>query len=60
LLTGPLRVAEPKTLRLRLVAIAGRLTGSVRRSQLRLDRRWPWAATVAVVVAALRAFPDPG
>jgi hypothetical protein len=32
---GPLRVAEPKTLRLRLVAIAGRLTGSGRRTQLR-------------------------
>jgi hypothetical protein len=44
--TGPLRVAEPKTLRLRLLAIAGRLTGSVRRTQLRLDRRC--------------AFPNPG
>jgi hypothetical protein len=32
---GPLPVAEPKTLRLRLVAIAGRLTGSGRRTQLR-------------------------
>jgi hypothetical protein len=58
-LSGPLRVAEPKTLRLRLVAIAGRLTGSGRRTQLRLDRPWPWAATVAVAVAALRAFPTP-
>jgi hypothetical protein len=34
-LSRPLRVAEPKTLRLRLVAIAGRLTGSGRRTQLR-------------------------
>jgi hypothetical protein len=51
-------VAEPKTLRLRLLAIAGRLTGSGRRTQLRLDRRWPWAATVAAAVAALR-LPRP-
>ena len=59
-LSGPLRVAEPKTLRLRLLAIAGRLTRSGRRTQLRLDRRWPWAATVAAAVATLRAFPHPG
>jgi Transposase DDE domain group 1 len=50
-LSGPLRVAEPKTLRLRLLAIAGRLTRSGRRTQLRLDRRWPWAATVTAAVA---------
>jgi hypothetical protein len=40
--SGPLRVGEPKTLRLRLLAIAGRLTRPGRRTQLRLDRRWPW------------------
>ena len=59
-LSGPLRVAEPKTLPLRLLAIAGRLTRSGRRTQLRLDRRWPSAATVAAAVAMLRAFPHPG
>jgi hypothetical protein len=59
-LSGPLQVAELKTLRLRLLAIAGRLTRSGRRTQLRLDRRWPWAATVAAAVATRRAFPDPG
>ena len=59
-LSGPLRAAEPKTLRLRLLAIAGRLTRSGRRTQLRLDRRWPWAGTVAEAVATLRAIPDPG
>jgi hypothetical protein len=56
-LSGPLRVAEPKTLRLRLLAIAGRLTRSGRRTQLRLDRRWPWAATVTAAVA--RCAPSP-
>jgi hypothetical protein len=55
-LSGPLQVAELKTLRLRLLAIAGRLTRSGRRTH----RRWPWAATVAAAVATLRAFPDPG
>ena len=58
-LTGPLRVAEPKTLRSRLIAIAGRLTRSGRRVHLRLDRRWPWAGVVTAAVATLRAIPDP-
>jgi hypothetical protein len=48
---------RPKTLRLRLLAIAGRLTRSGRRTQLRLDRRWPWAATVTAAVA--RCAPSP-
>jgi hypothetical protein len=39
-LSGPLRVAEPKTLRLRLPAIARAPDPSRRRTQLRLDRRW--------------------
>jgi Transposase DDE domain group 1 len=58
-LSRPLRVAEPKTLRLRLLAIAGRLTRSGRRTQLRLDRRWPWAATVAAAVARCAPSPTP-
>jgi hypothetical protein len=58
-LTGPLRAAEPKTLRHRLLAIAGRLTRSGRRLRLRLDRNWPWAANVADAVSTLRAIPDP-
>jgi Transposase DDE domain group 1 len=58
-LTGPLRVAEPKTLRTRLLAIAGRVIRSGRRLHLRLDKNWPWAATVADAVAILRAIPDP-
>lgn len=58
-LTGPLRAAEPKTLRLRLLAVAGRIVRTGRRTHLRLDRYWPWANTVADAVAALRAIPDP-
>ena len=59
-LTGPLRAAEPKRLRHRLIAIAGRLTRSGRRTHLKLDRDWPWASIVADAITTLRAIPDPG
>ncbi|HVX68094.1 MAG TPA: IS1380 family transposase [Mycobacteriales bacterium] len=58
-LTGPMRTAEPKRLRHRLIAIAGRLVRSGRRLHLRLDRHWPWAGQVADAITALRAIPDP-
>lgn len=34
---------EPKRLRLRLLAVAGRIITSGRRRVLRLNRRWPWS-----------------
>lgn len=58
-LTGPLRVAEPKALRHKLLAVAGRLIRTGRRLQLRLDKHWPWARTVTDAIATLRAIPDP-
>jgi Transposase DDE domain group 1 len=58
-LSGPLRVAEPKTVRQRLLAVAARVTRSARRVHLRLDRHWPWAATLAHAVATLRSIPNP-
>ena len=57
-LTGPLPAAEPKTLRLRLLAVAGRLVRTGRRTHPRLDRDWPSAATVAHAVDTLHAIPD--
>ncbi|WUI10989.1 IS1380 family transposase [Kineococcus sp. NBC_00420] len=39
----PARCWEPKTLRLRLFAVAGRLVSSARRRTLRLARDWPWS-----------------
>jgi hypothetical protein len=39
----PARTWEPKRLRLRLLAVAGRLITTARRRILRLSRRWPWA-----------------
>ena len=39
----PARTWEPKRLRLRLLAVAGRLIKTGRRRILRLSNRWPWA-----------------
>ena len=43
-LTGQSRRWEPKRLRLRIFAVAGRLARGGRRLRLRLAERWPWAA----------------
>jgi hypothetical protein len=59
-LTGPMRAAEPKRLRHRLLAVAGRLVRSGRKLTLKLDRDWPWAQAVAEAIATLRTIPDPG
>jgi Transposase DDE domain group 1 len=57
LLDGPLAVAEPKTLRYRLLHVAARLVRHARRRILRLQRSWPWAAELAQAFARLRALP---
>ena len=51
-LTGPLRRATPKTLRYRLLHIAGHVTAAGRK--LHLDRDWPWTPTI---LAALNRIP---
>ena len=38
----PARLWEPKRLRLRLFAVAGRIITTARRRILRLPKRWPW------------------
>lgn len=38
----PARLWEPKRVRLRLLAVAGRVITTGRRQILRLSRRWPW------------------
>jgi Transposase DDE domain group 1 len=57
LLAGPLAHAEPKTLRYRLLHVAGRVVRHARRLILRLQRSWPWAAELARAFARLRALP---
>jgi hypothetical protein len=57
LLAGPLAVAEPKTLRYRLLHVAARIVRHARRIILRLQDSWPWAAELACAFARLRALP---
>ncbi len=51
-LAGDLAVAEPKRLRLRVFAAAGRLVRTGRRHILDLDKGWPW--TTAIVATGTR------
>ena len=54
-----LRRAEPKTLRYRLLHVAGRLAHGGRRLRLRLDRHWPWAVALAAAFDRCAALPQP-
>jgi Transposase DDE domain group 1 len=57
LLDGALALAEPKTLRYRLLHTAARVVRHARRIILRLQRTWPWAAALARAFTRLRALP---
>jgi len=57
-LTGKARRWEPRRLRLRLLAIAGRLVRGSRRLRLRLARNWPWAADITAAITQLQALPS--
>jgi hypothetical protein len=52
---APVRRWEPKRLRLRIIAVAGRIIHSGRRQRLRLPRDWPWNHLIATGYTALRA-----
>ncbi len=56
-LDGELASAEPKRLRYRLLHQAGRIARSGRRTRLRLERSWPWAAALVEAFARIRALP---
>ena len=56
-LDGDLAVAEPKTLRYRLLHVAARIVRHARRVILRLQHSWPWAVELAQAFARLRALP---
>ena len=53
----PARSWEPKRLRLRLFAVAGRIVTSGRRRTLRISRRWPWATLINAGHTAIAAYP---
>ena len=57
LLDGPLARAEPKTLRYQLLHVAARVVRHARRTILRLQATWPWAAQLARAFTRLRALP---
>jgi hypothetical protein len=57
LLAGELAVAEPKTLRYRLLHVAARVVRHARRLILRLQASWPWAVQLARAFTRLRALP---
>lgn len=54
-LDGPARAWEPKRLRLRLFAAAGRLVRGGRRLRLRLAATWPWADQLTAAITRLQA-----
>jgi Transposase DDE domain group 1 len=53
-LDGPARAWEPKRLRLRLFAAAGRLARGGRRLRLRLAATWPWATQITTAITRLQ------
>ena len=57
-LAGAARRWEPKRLRLRVFAVAGRLASSGRQLRLRLAERWPWASAITAAATRLQALPS--
>jgi hypothetical protein len=55
-LDGKARRWEPKRLRLRLFAAAGRLARSARRVRLRLAQQWPWNPVITAAITRLQAL----
>jgi hypothetical protein len=50
---------EPKRLRLRILAVAGRIVRTARRRILHIDPSWPWADVITRAHARLCALPLP-
>jgi hypothetical protein len=57
-LPGPARRWEPKRIRLRIFAVAGRLVRGGRRLRLRLAERWPWTRQITAAISRLQALPS--
>jgi hypothetical protein len=56
---GALRSYEPKRLRLRILAVAGRTVHTARRRILHIDPAWPWADAITTAHRRLCALPAP-
>ena len=59
LLDGALATAEPKTLRYRLLHVAGQITRHARRLTLHLPATWPWIDHLIRAARRLDALPAP-
>ena len=57
-LAGAARRWEPRRLRLRVFAVAGRLASSGHRPRLRLAERWPRAGQITAATTRLQALPS--
>jgi hypothetical protein len=55
-LTGSARRWEPRRLRLRIFACAGRIARGGRRLRLRLAASWPWAEQITTAITRLQAL----
>ena len=53
------RIVTTKTLRRRLLSLAGRLTRKARRLTLHLPQCWPWETHFSRALTRLRALPSP-
>jgi hypothetical protein len=58
-LSGDLAVAEPKTLRYRLLHTAARLVRGQRRRTIRIPETWPWASDLHACLNAALTLPQP-
>jgi hypothetical protein len=58
-LTLPTAGYEPKRMRLRILATAGRLVRTARRHVLHIDPTWPWAEAITTAHTRLSALPVP-
>jgi hypothetical protein len=58
-LPTPAASYEPKRLRLRILAVAGRIVRTARRRLLKIDPAWPWAEVITTAHARLAALPVP-
>jgi Transposase DDE domain group 1 len=52
-------IYEPKRLRLRILAVAGRIVRTAGHRILHIDPAWPWAETITTAHARLAALPAP-
>jgi hypothetical protein len=57
--TGDLAIAEPATLRYRVLTIPARITRGQRYRWLRLPLHWPWSNTLVDAITTIRRLPMP-